>query len=335
MYSDVLEHSEYTAILPKTVSYEPVATHLYTQCNAATTFAVSLSGGVDSMVIASALKMMNYEMTCLHINYNNREESGKEAEFLEKWTTDNGMNFKYKNIKGLVRCDSNRKEYEESTKKMRFEFYQSVLEDSDATSIMLGHHDDDIIENVVNNLFRGRNILDLTVMEKEDCMFGVYISRPLIGLRKSQVYEFAKKYKIPYFKDTTPYWSLRGIFRQQLLPILEQTYKGACKNILSISKQSDEWNSFIRSHVVEPYLLQVDFQDNYATLPLTDYKTYPECFWRHVLSIIFHKYSQSCPSGKSIKNFVSKFSNPTKVMLTNSTYAEMLDSYAVIVFQSK
>jgi tRNA(Ile)-lysidine synthetase-like protein len=333
MYSDVLEHSEYTAILPQTVSHEPVVTHL--QSNAATTFAVSLSGGVDSMVIASALRMMNYEVICLHINYNNREESGKEAEFLEKWTTENGMNFKYRNIKGLVRCDSNRKEYEESTKKIRFEFYQSVLEDSDATSIMLGHHDDDIIENVVNNLFRGRNILDLTVMEKEDCMFGVCISRPLIGLRKSQVYEFAKKYKIPYFKDTTPYWSLRGIFRQQLLPILEQTYKGACKNILSISKQSDEWNSFIRSHVVEPYLLQVDFQDNYATLPLTDYKTYPECFWRHVLSIIFHKYSQSCPSGKSIKNFVSKFSNPTKVMLTNSTYAEMLDSYAVIVFRSE
>ena len=46
---------------------------------------VSLSGGVDSMVLTVLLKYLNRRVICVHINYNNRPESNEEARFLEEW----------------------------------------------------------------------------------------------------------------------------------------------------------------------------------------------------------------------------------------------------------
>ena len=46
---------------------------------------VSLSGGVDSMVLTTILKLLGYNVICGHINYNNRNETYEEQEFLEKW----------------------------------------------------------------------------------------------------------------------------------------------------------------------------------------------------------------------------------------------------------
>jgi hypothetical protein len=39
-------------------------------------------------------------------------------------------------------------------------------------------------------------------------------------LVQADIFGFAHKYGIPYFKDTTPKWSTRGKLRNQLLPLL-------------------------------------------------------------------------------------------------------------------
>ena len=49
------------------------------------TFVVSLSGGVDSMVLITILKFLGYNCIGAHINYNNREETKKEQLFIEQW----------------------------------------------------------------------------------------------------------------------------------------------------------------------------------------------------------------------------------------------------------
>ena len=48
-------------------------------------FLVSLSGGVDSMVLISIIHYLGYEVIGVHINYNNRYETLLEQEFLENW----------------------------------------------------------------------------------------------------------------------------------------------------------------------------------------------------------------------------------------------------------
>ena len=274
------------------------------------------------MVIATILKHLQYNIVCVHINYDNRKESSLEADFLNHWTHNNGITFVRKDIEDMKRGEINRKVYEEATKTIRFDLYKEVMETHDGESIILGHHDDDIVENVFNNICRGRDLLDLTVMRKDSTILGTHLSRPLIGQRKEMVYKFAHRYKAPYFKDTTPLWSLRGTFRNRIFTILNETYSGVYDNLLSISSQSDQWEELITSKMIDPYLSSMVFEDASVTLNISDHRAYPFCFWRRILSLLFHKYHQSAPPVKSIQNLVQVMNRPQlKIQLTKNAVA--------------
>lgn len=59
--------------------------------------AVSLSGGVDSMALCRALvrlrPLYGFEVVGIHIDYGNRHESGREADFVERWCARHGVIF--------------------------------------------------------------------------------------------------------------------------------------------------------------------------------------------------------------------------------------------------
>ena len=71
------------------------------------TVAVSLSGGVDSMALCLALvhlkPVYGFEVMGIHIDYGNRHESGREADFVEEWCARHGVIFHKKTI-AEVRC---------------------------------------------------------------------------------------------------------------------------------------------------------------------------------------------------------------------------------------
>lgn len=334
MISQILENDDYQSVLKTTDDNEYLVSELKNYCKrqSCDTFIVSLSGGVDSMVIATVIKYIGYNIVCIHINYNNREESIQEAEFLKQWTEENGISLVYENITTMKRGEINRKVYEEETQKIRFDLYERVLISYENGSIILGHHDDDIIESVFMNVCKGRSILDLTVMKRECEKLGVRISRPLIGTRKSKIYEFAHKYKVPYFKDTTPLWSKRGEFRNIVNPQLEKAYSGFSTNLLSISKQSDQWFLMVTCHIIEPFMKTIVYEENSVKIVMEKYKNSPECFWKHVLQIIFLRYEKQVPTRKSMRGFLNSLEKDGKYILTKNCACTVQKNTLVLTF---
>lgn len=273
-------------------------------------FVVSLSGGVDSMVIISIIHNLGFNTVAIHLNYNNRSETSIEQAFLEEWCKYNEIPIYTKNITELIRGkDVKRSDYEERTKQIRFNLYKEVLqkEENKADSIILGHHKDDVIENILTNLCRARSILNLAVLKEETMIEGVSISRPLVQLFKEDVYDFAKKNHVPYFKDTTPTWSVRGILRNHIMPSLHMAFKHNIKeNLLKVNEQTTEWNELIHMAVIDPFFYECVCFENKVVMPITEVnKKYPLCFWKTVFMKIFYDYHHNCPSNKSIMMFMN------------------------------
>lgn len=108
---------------------------------------VSLSGGVDSMVVLKLLLLLKdkyrFEVAALHIDYKNRPESGLEADYVEQWCRkQNGsspplinfflslVTFK-KKVMDLQRATADREWYEKETKyvthrSISFDFIHSL-----------------------------------------------------------------------------------------------------------------------------------------------------------------------------------------------------------------
>ena len=70
---------------------------------------VSLSGGIDSMVLVTILKLLGCTVIAVHINYNNRAETREEQKFLELWCNYNGIKLHTKVITNIKRATSKRR----------------------------------------------------------------------------------------------------------------------------------------------------------------------------------------------------------------------------------
>ena len=297
-------------------------------------FIVSLSGGVDSMVLITIIHYLGYDVIGVHINYNNRLETIEEERFLDFWCSLNSITLYKKSINEIKRSNSKRSDYELITKNMRLDFYKEIMKKEKCDLILLAHHKDDIVENIFANVCRGRYILDLAVIRKQSKNSDINIGRPMIEYYKQEIYDFAHKYQVPYFKDTTPEWSVRGKYRNLIFPVIEDAFtKNVKDNLIGLSSQSYEWNELVHREIIKPFIEKIKFNigefESYIEFNIDNYRDHPMCFWNVVFMNIFNQFGYSCPSRKGIKTFMnniknrsvcySSISNNCKCYIKNST----------------
>ena len=298
-----------------------------------TQFIVSLSGGVDSMVLTTILKFLGYRVICAHINYNNRIESPLEQQFLEEWCLKEDIILYTKVIDTIRRGTIKRSTYELESKNIRFGFYKEILEKENCTMILLGHHKDDIVENVVANVCRGRNLLDLAVIKEQTKQNDITIARPMLEFYKTTIYDFANKYQIPYFKDTTPDWSVRGKYRNKIAPLLEDAFSKSIKsNLLCLSQQSDEWNQMILKQIIVPFMETVIFDENVCHFNVEKYLNNPMCFWNIIFQKIFSHYGKGYPSKKGIQTFMKSIPSIGNASIVNGCVCKITNYKVIITF---
>lgn len=283
---------------------------------------VSLSGGVDSMVLITIIKFLNYDVIALHINYNNRDESLLEQNFIEEWCKYNSILLYVKSIQSMRRGEIKRSDYENETRIIRYNFYKEIINKENTNAIMLAHHKDDIIENIFANFCRGRNLLDLPAISDIKEIDGVKIIRPMLDHFKYEIYNFSKIYNVPYFKDTTPDWSIRGKYRNKIFPIILNTFSSNIKNnLLKISEQSKDWNFIINKDIINPFMQKIKFNDKGCVFNIEEnYITYPITFWNIIFQNIFYKFGKSSPSKKGITSFMNNIQtkNVSFISISNS-----------------
>ena len=193
------------------------------------TLTVSLSGGVDSMVMIALLKYMDYNVNAVHIVYGNREESEQEYAFIASFCKRLNIPLQVYKIPWLKRSKVEREFYEKITRDIRFMVYRASSE----SPILLGHISEDVIENIWTNIANAQHLHNLKKMEPRE-VYGqssgevhqqswltkpeqssgeVTLIRPFLQQEKETIYSASKALSVPYLKNTTPSWSKRGKFR--------------------------------------------------------------------------------------------------------------------------
>lgn len=269
---------------------------------------VSLSGGVDSMVTLAILiflqKTYNFTIYTASIDYGLRNESNDESEFLIQYTKIFEIKAYVSYVNGVSRKkedSGSRSEFEEESRNLRFNTYKKIIKENKLdkdTGIFVAHHLDDIVENIFTNSMRGGNLLDLEVMKTINTIHNVKIIRPFIGFKKQVIYDFAHKFGIPYFLDTTPKWSKRGKMRNEIFPLIDSVFGIDWRNKLKqLGSQSNEWGNYIDKYVIEPWLLEVKSGKAGIIIPLKDQ---PILIYSNIIMKSLHSISQTMLKKTSI-----------------------------------
>lgn len=151
---------------------------------------VAVSGGVDSVVLLHKLLGAGDKLVVAHVDHGIRDDSGDDARFVEGLARLYGLEFE-----GLkLSLGSNASE--DLARQKRYDFLLDVAKRHDGI-LVTAHHGDDLVETVAINLRRGTGWRGLAVMSRDN------VERPLIGLSKDQIYEYALLNNLEYVEDKT------------------------------------------------------------------------------------------------------------------------------------
>ena len=308
---------------------------------------VSLSGGVDSMVTLAILihlqKTHNFPIYTASIDYGLRKESADESEFLIQYNKMFNIKSYVSYVNGISRKrndSGSRSEFEEESRNLRFNTYKKIIEDNELDiecGVFVGHHQDDIIENIFTNSMKGGNLLDLEVMKSESKINGINIYRPFLGYRKDIIYNFAHAFGVPYFLDTTPKWSRRGKMRNEIFPLLDSVFGFDWHNKLKqLGDQSNEWGEYIGKYIIEPWVNQVTIGSRGIIIPI---KPQPKLIYSNVILKSLHKSGESMIRRTSMDKIMELINNTqsNKVITLDGTRMASLikNNTCLVIFNTK
>jgi tRNA(Ile)-lysidine synthetase-like protein len=269
---------------------------------------VSLSGGVDSMVMLSILKHVGADVNAVHVVYGNRKESEHEYRFLAEFCNKIGVKLYVYRIKWLRRGEIDRVFYEDMTRQLRFGVYHACSEGT--PNILLGHIKDDIVENIWSNIAHSHHLDNLKKMEDEEIQHGVRIMRPFLKIDKSLIYTLSQDIGIPYLKNTTPSWSNRGKFREHFHQATINQFGSQIDNkVIEFAEAIQHQNKLLNILLYDT--IYNSFNENKINITNAVKIKLDENGWLKIFEYICHKrYEISRPSIKCIRDFIQRLYKP-------------------------
>lgn len=273
---------------------------------------VSVSGGVDSMVCLILAKTCypSAKIKAISINYANREEQKLEIDMVNYICNQLKIEHYVRTISEIKRVrDSHREFYESITREIRFNCYKN-LTDGKNIPVILGHNQDDTLENVFSNIKKRINYENLFGMEHISIEKNINIYRPLLKIPKSVIIQFAHEHNIPYTYDSTASWSERGRLRDILMPSLKSFDRDLIPGIIEMVNNFKEIYQIYENSLPKIKLVTESISCNQPFYEIQCNKNiFILDYWKRIFSTISNNYNVSFVRNKSILHFISQIKN--------------------------
>jgi tRNA(Ile)-lysidine synthase len=161
-------------------------------------FAISLSGGVDSIVLMNlfAKKFDKSKMTAITVDHKIRNCSSEEARKVGEICRKYGL----KHVILEWNHDEITSNVQDKARKARYKLISEYCKLHNIKNVFTGHHLDDRVENFFIKLSRGSGLMGLADKKISD-IFEVKIIRPLYNVLKEEIAEYAAENKLVWFED--------------------------------------------------------------------------------------------------------------------------------------
>jgi tRNA(Ile)-lysidine synthase len=221
--------------------------------------AISVSGGLDSMVLAEALHRLSIPFVILHFNHRWREpKSTKEALWIKKWAEEKKLKiYQGKAKKSGVTTENTAREE-------RWTFFLKQTKKLKLTDITTAHHADDLVETFFLQLLRGAGSQGISSLSADRKIEHLRVHRPLLPFSKKEILSLAKLWKVEWKEDETNNSTdfFRNRVRHDLIPLLEKVaQRPVTGKISQTCKILNEENDYWEKLLPKKYLKNISVQE--------------------------------------------------------------------------
>ncbi|MDI9320668.1 MAG: tRNA lysidine(34) synthetase TilS [Phycisphaerales bacterium] len=184
---------------------------------------LALSGGKDSMTLASLLHQIGCNLAVAHCNFMLRgTDSDLDEQLVKDWATQNNILCHCISFDTKKEMARNKTGVQETARKLRYDWFSTLCKEHHYAAIATAHHANDNVETLLINLCKGTGIAGLHGIPAKNNN----IIRPLLFATRAEITEYATEHQIPFSEDasnsSTQY--LRNAVRHKILPVLNEIF---------------------------------------------------------------------------------------------------------------
>ncbi|MFD6438524.1 tRNA lysidine(34) synthetase TilS [Peribacillus sp. NPDC060186] len=282
---------------------------------------VGVSGGPDSLVLLHFLKqvqpLFHYELTVASVDHMFRgDESYEDYKYVQQICEQWGIVFEGRRIDVPAHIEQTGESSQLTSRKLRFAFYEEMMDKHQASTLVLGHHGDDQIETVLMRLTRGATGKARAGIPLKRPFHTGYLIRPFLELTKDEIIEYAGIHKLEprYDPSNEKDDYLRNRFRHEVLPFLKQENRKVHDHFQRFSEELYEDEEFFQN-LVSSKMPEVWAQQekDYAVIQIDRVLAMPKPLQRRAIQLILNYLYLERPSSLSalhIDQLLALFLNP-------------------------
>ena len=197
---------------------------------------VALSGGADSVALLRVLLALGYTCEAAHCNFHLRgKESDRDENFVRGLCNELNILLHVVHFDTQTYATKHRISIEMAAREMRYEWFEKLRQECDASVIAVAHHRDDSVETFLLNLIRGTGINGL----KGIAPLNGHIVRPLLNVSRQDILQYLEHLHQDYVTDSTNLQDeyMRNKIRLNILPMLRELNPSVSESIAETSRR--------------------------------------------------------------------------------------------------
>ena len=235
---------------------------------------LTISGGIDSVVLAYLCHDLGLNIALAHCNFNLRgDESDADEAFLVKLADDLDVEIFIESFDTNQYAEDSKLSIQMAARELRYRWFQELVDLLHFDYVLTAHHADDNLETFLINLSRGTGIEGLTgIPEIND-----YIVRPLLPFSRNEITAYAKANHIKWREDSsnssTKY--LRNKLRHDVIPVLKEINPQWLQNFNTTQNHLHDSKVLIDDYMTQVYKDVVVFEGEIIKFNVSKLLKYP------------------------------------------------------------
>lgn len=253
---------------------------------------LSISGGVDSMVMLHLFRLLDYNIEVAHINHSTRNgQSDSDLTFVKSYCEDNSITFHSKTLNYESLSVGN---FQENARNERFAFLSEIRRQQGCKWIATAHHKDDRWETFLMHLDRKSGLKGLTSLKAKENL----IIHPLLIFTKDDIMSFASKQNISYVhdssNDTDEY--KRNAIRHKVTPEIVKISPNFIQNVNQSILHLEDTSTLLQELIEDKEFITKSPKSNRFVLDLEKVKTFKhqKALLYYILEGFGFNYSTVC-----------------------------------------
>lgn len=214
---------------------------------------LAVSGGEDSITMLDLFykykDFFKINLLVCHFNHSLRKEADFDENFVKNLAKSYKLKFFSKKEDVGKFSLENKISTEEAGRKLRYKFFNEILEKENIKFLATAHNKDDLAETVIMRILRGTGINGLIGIKK----INNNIIRPLLDFSKEEIKQYVKKNNLEFVQDNTNFLDIykRNKIRLNLLPELKEEFNSnIIDSLCKLSNIASDYNDISLEYIL-------------------------------------------------------------------------------------